>query len=492
MNAQMIFQQSELALAAYANLNNSALSAQKASLKDAGLSDVQADTLASQYAVLAQYNDTVAEGGMGASFSATVFKDTSGNLTLAIRGTAELTGSPNDLTTDSSIFASGAGYDQIVGMYNWWLRASTPTTGTVLQYKIVPGPLDPHDGIQFGIRWLQILPPVAGTGDALVAALNADPDHKLHVTGHSLGGHLAMAFGALFPSMTSQVTTFNAPGFTSSATNQTFFSALGGSVPSGVVTTNVIADEATLGTVPWSAIAGWNSRPGTAIDISVENQWQSDEPNSPSAKNHSQQTLTDALAVYSMLSQIDSSLTTSSFKAILGAAMLGTAASLERIVDAVEKFLGINSVNMPIGNLNRDSLYQALYAINTELNSGPQPQRSIVSLVALNAADLQSAASNPDGLATRYALKELNPFAIIGDDSLYTKFNTNHELDLYDTATGQGNLTEDWLQNRASMLTYVIAANLADTSRVENLALQNDWYYPVSYTHLTLPTKRIV
>jgi hypothetical protein len=75
MNAQDLFSQSELAFAAYATPNNSALSAQKTSLKNAGLSDVQADTLASRYAVVTQYNDTAAEGGQGTSFSATVFKD---------------------------------------------------------------------------------------------------------------------------------------------------------------------------------------------------------------------------------------------------------------------------------------------------------------------------------------------------------------------------------------------------------------------------------
>ena len=57
MNTQILFEQSELALASYANLNGSVLSAQKVNLKDAGLSDVQADTFASRYAVLTYHAD---------------------------------------------------------------------------------------------------------------------------------------------------------------------------------------------------------------------------------------------------------------------------------------------------------------------------------------------------------------------------------------------------------------------------------------------------
>ncbi|MDP2883069.1 MAG: hypothetical protein Q8N89_15995 [Azonexus sp.] len=78
MNIQSIFYQSELALAAYATLNNSALSSQKSSLKNAGLSDAQVDVFAGKYAVVTQYNDTIAEGGLGTSFSATVFKQPKG------------------------------------------------------------------------------------------------------------------------------------------------------------------------------------------------------------------------------------------------------------------------------------------------------------------------------------------------------------------------------------------------------------------------------
>src|SRR3990167_3519104 len=126
MNTKNLFDNAELALAAYATLTTSDLATQTTALKNAGLSASQADNFAPRYQVVTQFNDTPIEGGTGTSFSATVFKDTSGNLTLAIRGTLELTGNPNDIIpTDANIAFNGAGYDQIVAMYNWWTRASS-------------------------------------------------------------------------------------------------------------------------------------------------------------------------------------------------------------------------------------------------------------------------------------------------------------------------------------------------------------------------------
>ena len=83
-NLTIISNLSELSLAAYANLTAGNLTgvAQQDALKGAGFATTQISNFASRYTVVTQFNDTRAEGGMGTSFSATVFKDASGNLTL--------------------------------------------------------------------------------------------------------------------------------------------------------------------------------------------------------------------------------------------------------------------------------------------------------------------------------------------------------------------------------------------------------------------------
>ncbi|MEZ5614545.1 MAG: hypothetical protein R3E35_04955 [Rhodocyclaceae bacterium] len=498
-----IYDQSELALAAYANLTPGVTNdlVRREALVAAGFSAKQAEEFARKYpVVVTQFNDTVAEGGLGTSFSATVFKDASGNLTLAIRGTAELFSSPSDLfPTDATIATSGVGYDQIVAMWNWWQRVSNPADAPVTQYRLVATPADlshatwlSHAGAGNTGLWLEWY---TGTANgSLQGALAADADRKLDLTGHSLGGHLAMAFGSIFPSASNQITVFNAPGFLDDTDNHTFFALLGGAIPNGANTTNVIADEANVGLVPWSGIAGLHSRPGTAIDISIENQWQGNEPlgDRPGALNHSQQTLTDALAVYAVLARIDSTLSTTAYKTILAAAAIGTSDGLERIIDALEGVLGINASQLASGNANRDALYQAIYGLRE--HGGYQAlQAAIVPLTALDAATLVQADVSGglylSPLSVRYALKELNPFLIDAPDALYAQHNTGGRLDLHDPATGQGQLTAEYLADRAALLVTVNAARSNDSAVGGTLIVNPTGSDTVIYTDKTSSLK---
>lgn len=305
-------------------------------------------------------------------------------------------------------------------------------------------------------------------------ALNADSDGKIDLTGHSLGGHLAMAFNKLFAGIVSQVTVFNAPGFIDSTFNQEFFGRLGGVVPtpdnSGSVL-NIKADETDIGQKPWNGIAGWHSRPGIAIDIPIEDQSFSDEPISTKfgALNHSQVALTDSLAVYHLLVTLAPSITTTDYKAILGAAALGTAASYERIVDALEKLIGTDRWPMPVGNDQRDTLYRAISTLHAAINDrGLFGAVSILPITTIDAASLVESANGlsdaiPEvAIAYRYALKELNPFIVTGNSGLYAIHNSNGELDFYNPGTRAGSLTADWIADRAAFFTW------------KNLAYRND------------------
>lgn len=115
--ASTIFENAELSMAAYATLNMLPLEEQTTALKNAGMVGAQADMFAPRYRIVTQVSDAALT-----SFSAIVFKNVAGSLTLAIRGTLELTGTPTNLSTDADIFTSGAGSDPIVAMANWWRK----------------------------------------------------------------------------------------------------------------------------------------------------------------------------------------------------------------------------------------------------------------------------------------------------------------------------------------------------------------------------------
>ena len=217
--------QAELSLASYSELEAGTPNVDALRDDDRGLSAKQAELFAQKYSVIAQYNDTV-------------FKDNdTGQLTLALRGT-EIEG--KDLSTDASIWAGGAGYDQIVALYNWWSRVTARPGDPVLQYRLVGVSSNPQ-AVQVGSQWLEPADTVIAVGGDIYNAV--DLDSALEITGHSLGGHLAMAFSTLFAGFTTEVTVFNAPGFKDNFTNQDFFAALGGSVPTGTKITNVIAGK---------------------------------------------------------------------------------------------------------------------------------------------------------------------------------------------------------------------------------------------------------
>jgi len=198
INSDTLYAQASLAQAAYAEAlaAGSPVGVLKEQLKDdADFAETQATAFAADFAVVLQYNDSIAEGGLDTGLSLTVFRDKATNaLTLAIRGTSP--SDVRDLLTDGDIFVGGAGYDQIVALFNWWQRAST-AAGPVPQYFFVLDNTFYPDALPVGGGYLARTHDASATG-TLVAALAAGGG-RVDVTGHSLGGHLAMAFQALFP-----------------------------------------------------------------------------------------------------------------------------------------------------------------------------------------------------------------------------------------------------------------------------------------------------
>ena len=470
MDSKILIQNAEIALAAYANLTSASLASdsQNQALKGAGMATAQASAFASNYvAALPTYHDSSSD------LDVTVFKDSAGSLTLGIRGTLP---GHDLLVTDAQIAAFGLAYDQVVALYNWWQRVSTPPNTWVPQYQLSLAS-GSSQAINVNGLWLEPAPWVMSTGE-LVSALAADPDHRIDVTGHSLGGHLAMAFAALFPDAVNQVVTFDAPGFGSSTANQAFFTALGGTLPTDSLTThgnsilNVVADEASLGQAPWSAIAGYRSRPGDDIDIAIENQWQSDEPQPEpitSGANHSIKMLADSLAVYNTLALLDPNLTPETYKTFLNQAATGAAASYERIIDGLQASLGVDTVLLPTGNNQRDALYSAIYALQD-----PDTTPAFASLaghLTLVPSSGVSATNARAVFAEFLALNTLTPFVLAPNtgEALEVLRNANPTLtQAWDAdalltpeqrANGDATYSDLWLADRAAMLSWVLPIN---------------------------------
>jgi len=393
-----------LSQAAYAEFNAFDPDAVETALKQEGFTVKQAEDFTTGFTVLAQYTDPSITG-----FSATLFlNNETGEKTLSIRGTNDIF----DLGTD---------------LINIGLLGSTTLQ---LQY--------------FDLKLFY---------NQLVVDGKIEPDEKINFTGHSLGGFLAIAFTADFQDKVEATFTYNAPGI--GGVFKEVVEAIGvvdPVVPASNIT-NYFAENGV------SLTAGLGTLLGSAVPLFIEEGIL--------IQNHKIGRLTDALAVYNLLANIDSNISISSATGILEAASNIAEESLENIVNALGDLVGVGiKVNID----NRDELYTRIQAIEDELTNSPFTL-TINSLVVMNGEDLTpidtaTLISNAqNNIAYRYALQELNPFVIEGitsieTDQLYVPHNNNFSLDLE-------NFSDEYLADRADFLALKIELGLADrTSKI--------------------------
>lgn len=422
------FEQAKLSQAAYAdlvigNIDNTGI----ASLQnDAGMSQVQAAEFASNWRVIEQYNPTETvpfydPDGVFAGYverstglSATIFErlNEAGNPTgerhLAVRGTqlSDL----NDVWTD---FID-------IGVLG--------TAEYQNQYTLLRDQVD---------LWL---------GSQLPSGFT--------VSGHSLGGFLAGALTLDFPTDISHAYLYNAPG-------------VGGGILPGLMALMGLEAEPTLNLSLVSnliADAGFSFTAGLGLDWGVPIPAGIEDQAPNYLANHSIIPLTDALAVYALFGELSSSANMADIGAILNAATNQNDMTLESMVNALGDMFGAGSAITGNEDDLRDALYTRIVAIrNSAGYQAAQQTADFITLISLDPTDPAQPADptqlanhalsdTPDGLAYRYALVNLLPFVITGDDGLYASHNLNGELDLYDPVSREGALTESYLTDRAAML----------------------------------------
>jgi Ca2+-binding RTX toxin-like protein len=433
------------------------------------MSKTQAIAFANNYKVIDQYTDS------RSGFSGTVFQDQSDQVYIAIRGTEPFAFGTDWRTNIGDIGADGIAIDQGIAMYNWYQRLITPVGSTAQQYEYFEElniPTDFGELITIPARLQTTTVTVTSTGDTAGGYIAADSD--IIATGHSLGGHLAMILSRLAPNNVSSTMTFNAPGFdskiistTNSLTSEGFFNLLRDAEnqhlgysriatewsPDKIINTSIEGDRVSqVGTLPGA----------------VEQPLFSENINEGLKDAHDMKAITDALAVYNLMAEIDSTLTLDSITGILKAASNAGNRSLESVVSSLGELL-VSGFKQRTGSEydgDRDKLYKDVNQIAAELPD--PPENSIESWCTVDGAGnytpLSTSEINTRALgstAYRYALVHLNPFVVTGPD--YEKFNQEGELDVFSSATPEGQLTQQYLRDRADFMEHFLVEGINDT-----------------------------
>jgi len=401
------FLQSQLALAAYANLTSTVPN--ESELIKNGMTTVQASVFASNWTVVDQYNSIT-------GLSATVFQNNAtGERYLAIRGTQGVT----DFLADYLIL-----------------------NGT-------PAELNPqYQALKSQVQvWLD----------------NGTLSSGFTVSGHSLGGYLAAGLVADFGDAVSHAYLYNAPG--NNSTISVIAQALGwAEVPDSTKITSLQADAGI------SIIAGLGHDFSTPITIAIENQFLGGVTNPPLAMNHSQQVLTDSLALYQAFALLDPNLTATGIGDILKKATDQNALTLEKALDALRTItLGQAAVEAhPTTEGNREEFFTNLYALQTTANF-----TNLTNQITLSTS-LPTVTEARADFGAFLSLIYLTPFTLKAATleaqnllknthaSLGYQWDADNALTAEQRANGEASYSDFYLADRAAMLSWQNKLNAED------------------------------
>ena len=361
-------------------------------------------------------------------------------------------------------------------MYNYWQRLKVGSTETYTAAKLVTLPIETATlslggaayemllrqrpdvivdrGAVATVRTIQFVDSstLADPGLRMGAGIDGDIA-TLNVSGHSLGGHLAMAFTRLFPSTGASALGVNGLGFRPSNTNvANLFGMLDGA---SSFDQGRILNLFGIGGIEFAAQNTFLlSQPGGYEGVFIETGLGH-------FLGHKVGQMTDSLALYDLLLSIDPALRSSEPKdavAKLGALLEASSVigkdTLERGTSALLKLFGLSPLSLSEID-NRAALYGRLVDVRAEIENRiiGGSEFAIDVLVGKDSLGIEALAYSHIGY--RYALREINPFAIVGSESTYAPFNTDANaatLDIYDHISGLGSLTQAWIEDRSRLL----------------------------------------
>ena len=511
-----------LAEASYADFSDGLSDSQinKALMKSTDDNQNVVDYITNNYEVVAHWKDrgnffTSADKDQSSGFSGTLFhrirkkkeeKEIGAEYVLALRGTA---GGKDLLITDGGdIVNDGLAHHQIVDMYNFWQQITAQkdkpydvmyveTLGQIYDValeKINEAKLDGAVGFFTDSSTVKMIKKIRSDklykmGDERRFGLGIHVD-KVTTTGHSLGGHLSAAFSRLFPDKVEHSYMVNGAGFGAKSNPISYlfsnsqdnissvFSALDGADHfDKAKITNLIGDK-NIDVVANNWFIGL-SQPGETPELFIE------EAGIGKIFGHAAGSMSDTMQAASLffamdgkLNQTDLSEALKTLNPVFEAVTNDDEETLEKVVYQIGKLLLVDKV--PEQAATRNELYEriaSLKALLTGKTDAGEPEDAqggkyqFVSLATDQSGWKDDVSQNSDkGTALRYALRELNPFAMVGAD--YTAHNRHGNLNLYSIENPYG-MTDTYLQQRAAMLAWKNAINTANVSYSDDFGAIN-------------------
>lgn len=417
--------------------------------------------------------------------SLTIFKSneaTNSSYTIAVRGTEPTGQLLADLRQDLfGVVLAGKAKVQLIEAFRYYKRATTPggslvtysdqekaAMARVLMSGTIWAPASAVETIGAAISIFNALSAndlgLGPGGQTLIPA-----GATVNFTGHSLGGHVAYLLAQLVHSTASggrsvgDVMTYNAPGENALLYEVQNWLGISTSSATGTIGSK---HQAFYGEGGLNVTAGLGQVIGTRRPIFIEREADGYGADAGALPNHSIVKLSDSLALYDLFALLDANVTDKSVNNLLSASANKGLNSLEAGLDAIRKIVlgsGVAPTKLLSAADDRERYYANLFDFREAIQQrGLAGQFTVRDLQSSSLMLEKARGSGPETLAYRYALKELNPFVLVGPASVYAAHNVNGELDLYNATTGSGSLTETWLADRASFLSWKNQKNIKD------------------------------